>query len=127
MLSNFDGAYDLFLRVLVRREQVDGLDVAEVDVVAEQEDEEELAHVLLLLVSVERLVALELAPDVGELLVDPLDLGLLALAVADVGDEDGQAAHRVSAHRRHHGEGRGYLGRKRSALGLCGKNISQVM
>ena len=50
----------MFLRVLVRREQVDGLDVAEVDVVAEQEDEEELAHVLLLLVAVQRLVALEL-------------------------------------------------------------------
>ena len=52
----------MFLGVLVRREQVDGLDVAEVDVVAEQEDEEELAHVLLLLVAVQRLVALELAP-----------------------------------------------------------------
>ena len=52
----------MFLGVLVRREQVDGLDVTEVDVVAEQEDEEELAHVLLLLVAVQRLVALELAP-----------------------------------------------------------------
>ena len=52
----------MFLGVLVRRQQVDGLDVAEVDVVAEQEDEEELAHVLLLLVAVQRLVALELAP-----------------------------------------------------------------
>ena len=28
-------------------------------------------------------------PDVGQLLVDPLDLSLLALAVADVRDEDG--------------------------------------
>ena len=61
-------------------------------------------------------------PDVGELLVDSLDLRLLALAVADVGDEDGQAAHRVSAHRRHHGEGRGYLGRiGKTFLGLCRK------
>ena len=64
-------------------------------------------------------------PDVGELLVDSLDLRLLALAVADVGDEDGEAAHRVAAHRRHHGEGRGYLdgegngGIGRTSLGLC--------
>ena len=60
MIDFQKAAYDLFLGVLVRREQVDGLDVAEVDVVAEQEDEEELAHVLLLLVAVQRLVALEL-------------------------------------------------------------------
>ena len=42
----------MFLGVLVRRKQVHGLDVAEVDVVAEQEDEEQLANVLLLLVAV---------------------------------------------------------------------------
>ena len=36
--------------------------MAKVDVVPEQEDEEQLAHVLLLLVPVEGLVALELGP-----------------------------------------------------------------
>ena len=57
--------------------------MAEVDVVSEQEDEEQLADVLLLLVAVQGLVALELGADVGQLLVDPLDLGLLAFAVPD--------------------------------------------
>ena len=62
-LFEFEGpTHDLFLGVLVRRKQVHGLDVAEVDVVAEQEDEEQLANVLLLLVAVQRLVALEFAP-----------------------------------------------------------------
>ena len=102
---------DLLLRVLVGGEQVHGLHVAEVDVVAEEEDEEQLADVLLLLVAVQGLVPLELGPDVGQLLVDPLDLCLLGLAVADVGDEDGQAAHPVAAHRRHDGvEAKGEVG-----------------
>lgn len=71
-------SYDLFLGVLVGAEQVDGLHVSEVDVVAQQENEEQLADVLLLAVAVQRLVALELGADVGQLLVDPLDLRLLA-------------------------------------------------
>ena len=50
--------YDLLLSVLVGGEQVDGLHLAEVDVVAEEEDEEQLAHILLLLVAVQRLVPL---------------------------------------------------------------------
>ena len=50
--------YDLLLGVLVGGEQVDGLHLAEVDVVAEEEDEEQLAHILLLLVPVQRLVPL---------------------------------------------------------------------
>ena len=37
--------------------------MAEVDVVAEQEDEEQLADVLLLLVAVKSLVTLELGPE----------------------------------------------------------------
>ena len=57
--------------------------MSKVDVMAEEEDEEQLADVLLLLVAVQGLVALELGADVGQLLVDPLDLGLLAFAVPD--------------------------------------------
>ena len=44
---------------------------------------------------------LELAPDVGELLVDPLDLRLLALAVPDVRDEDGQPPHTIATYSGH--------------------------
>lgn len=71
--------YDLFLGVLVGAEQVDGLHVPKVDVMAEEEDEEQLADILLLAVAVQRLVALELGADVGQLLVDALDLRLFAL------------------------------------------------
>jgi len=49
-------AYYLFLCVFVGWEQVDRLHVAKVDVVAEEEDEEQLTHILLLLVAVQRLV-----------------------------------------------------------------------
>ena len=41
--------HNLFFGVLVGREQVDRLHVAEVDVMSEEEDEEEFADVLLLL------------------------------------------------------------------------------
>ena len=44
---------------------------------------------------------LEFVSDVSELLVDPLDLGLLALTVTDIGDEDRQPSHAVATHSRH--------------------------
>ena len=75
--------------------------MSEVDVVTEKEDEEQFADILFLLVAVQRLVALELGADVCQLFVDPLDLRLLGLAVPDVGDEDGQAAHAVASDGRH--------------------------
>ena len=64
---------------------------------AKQEDEEELADVLFLLVAVQGLVAFKLGPDVCQLLVNPLDLRLLTLAIPDVGDKDGKAAHPVAS------------------------------
>lgn len=54
--------------------------MAKVNVMAQQEDEEQLAHILLLLVAIQRLVSLELGADIGKLLVDALNFCLLALA-----------------------------------------------
>jgi hypothetical protein len=54
--------------------------VTEVDVVAQQKDEQQLADIFLLLVAVERLVAFELTSNVRELLVHALDFRLFALA-----------------------------------------------
>lgn len=54
--------------------------MTEVDVMAKQENEKQLAHVLLLLVTVQRFVAFELAPNVGQLLIDALDFGLFTFA-----------------------------------------------
>lgn len=72
--------HDLLLRVFVAGEQIHCLHMAKVYVMSEQEDEEQLAHVLLLLVAVQGLVPLEFAADVGQLFVDPLDFRFLALA-----------------------------------------------
>eukprot|EP00053_Salpingoeca_punica_P018318 m.179257 g.179257 ORF g.179257 m.179257 type:complete len:985 (-) comp17405_c2_seq2:11-2965(-) len=83
----------LLLAVLERGHEVDGLEVAKLDLMAQQKDEEQLADVLLLLVAVERLLVAELGADVGQLLVDALVLGLARLAFADVGDEEVEAAH----------------------------------
>ena len=66
--------------VFVGDEQVDGFFVAEIDVVPEQEDEEQLAHVLLLLVAVESLVAFEFRSDVRQFFVDALHFSLTAFA-----------------------------------------------
>ena len=95
--------YNLFLCVLVRGQQVDCLDLTEVNIVTKQEDEQELANIFLLLVTIQCFVSLkyrqvsrelsfsgflsaylELAPDVGQLLVYSLDLGLFTLTVPDV-------------------------------------------
>ena len=50
--------YNLFLCVLVRGQEVDCLYLTKVNVVTEEEDEEELAHIFLLLISIECLVSL---------------------------------------------------------------------
>ena len=44
---------------------------------------------------------LELASYVGELLVDPFDLGLLALAVPDVGYADREPSHAIATNSGH--------------------------
>ena len=53
------GTYNLFLCVLVRGQQVDRLDLAEVNIVTKQEDEQELANIFLLLVTIQCFVSLE--------------------------------------------------------------------
>jgi hypothetical protein len=44
---------------------------------------------------------LELRSDIRQLLVDTLQFSFLALAVSDVGDEDGQATHSIAFNSRH--------------------------
>ncbi len=73
-------AYDLFFCVFVRDEQVDGFLVAKINVVTKQKDEEQFANIFLLLIAVERLVALELRSNIGEFFVDTLDLGFSTFA-----------------------------------------------
>lgn len=72
--------YNLFLCVLVGAEQVHSLHVAKVNVMAQQEDEEQLTHILLLAVSIQSLISFKLRANVGQLLVDALDLSLLTFA-----------------------------------------------
>ena len=54
--------------------------MTEIDVMAQQEDEQQLAHILLLLVTIQGFVALEFVSNVGQFLVDPLYFGLFAFA-----------------------------------------------
>lgn len=51
--------------------------MAKVDVMSKQEDKEQLAYILLLLVAVQSLVPFELGANIGQLLVDALDFCLL--------------------------------------------------
>ena len=75
--------------------------MAEVDVVAEQEDKEEFAHIFLLLVAIESFVSLEFGPNVGQFFVDSFHFRFFTFAVADIGNEDGQAAHSITFYRGH--------------------------
>lgn len=74
--------YDLLLRVFIRRQQIHGLHMAKVDVMAEQEDEQQLTHIFLLLIAVERLVAFEFTSNIRQLLVHTLHFRLFAFACA---------------------------------------------
>ena len=58
-LHQSQGTYNLFLCVLVGGQQVDCLDLAEVNIVTKQEDEQELANIFLLLVTVQCLISLK--------------------------------------------------------------------
>lgn len=71
--------YDLLLRVFIGAEQVDRLHVAKVDIVAEKEDEEQLADVLLLTVTIQSFISFKLGADVRQLLVNTLDFSLFTL------------------------------------------------
>ena len=68
--------------------------MAEVYLIAEDVDVEELPHILFSLVSVEPLLVGKLVSDFGDLHLDSPGLGVFVLALADVGDELVEAAHR---------------------------------
>ena len=53
----YTSTHDLFFGIFVGGEEIDGFHVAEIDVVAEEEDEEKFADIFLLLVAVQRLVS----------------------------------------------------------------------
>lgn len=54
--------------------------MTEINIMAEQKDEQKFADVLLFLVPIEGFVAFELAANVGQLFVDAFDFGLFAFA-----------------------------------------------
>lgn len=54
--------------------------MAEVDVVAKEEDEQQLADIFLLLVTIESFIAFEFTSDVRQLLVHALHFRLFAFA-----------------------------------------------
>ena len=62
---------DLLFTVFIRTDQIDSLKVSEVDIPSQYVDVQQLAHVFLLMVSVQ-ISIFELLPDVRELFVDPL-------------------------------------------------------
>lgn len=68
--------YNLLFRVLIGRQQIDCLHVAEVDVMTQQKNEQQFAHVFLLLITIQCLVAFEFTTNICQLLIDSLDFGL---------------------------------------------------
>lgn len=54
--------------------------MAEVNVVTQQKYEQQFTDIFLLLITVQCLVTLKFTSNVGQLLVDTLDFGLLAFA-----------------------------------------------
>lgn len=54
--------------------------MAKVDVVTEKKNEQQLANIFLLLVSIQGLVALEFVSDVGQFFVNPLYFGFFTFA-----------------------------------------------
>lgn len=83
---------DLFFRVFRCGDQVDSFEVAKIDVIALDVYVEQFANILLLLVSIE-LLAFELLPYVGQLLVNALLLELSSSSIAQVCNELDEPSH----------------------------------
>ena len=90
---------DLLFRILCRGDQVDSFEVSKIDVIALNVYVEQFANIFLLLVSIE-LLAFELLPYVGQLLVNALLLELSSSRIPQVCnelDEPSHGAHFVDA------------------------------
>lgn len=83
---------NLFLRILVGRDEIDGFEVAKVDVPAEDVDVQQLADIFLLVVAVEVSI-LELLADVGQFLVDPLLFQFPGSCIPEICYELDQPSH----------------------------------
>ena len=55
--------------------------MTEVNVVTQQEDEQQFADILFLLITVQRFVAFEFISNVRQFFIDPFDFGLLTFAL----------------------------------------------
>lgn len=71
--------YNLLFGVLVGAEQVDCLHVSKVNVVAKQENEQQLADIFLLAVTIQSFVSFELGTNVGKLFINPFNLCFFTL------------------------------------------------
>lgn len=90
---------NLLLRVFLCRDQVDGLEMAKINIPAQNVDVEELADVFLLVVATQ-VAILEFLPNIGQFLVDSLLFQLASARISQVGNELHQASHvRIAATR----------------------------
>lgn len=85
---------NLLLRVLCSRDKVDSLEMAKVDVPAQDVDVQQLANIFLLVVSTQAAL-LEFGSYVCQLFVDALLLEFSGAGVSQVCNEGYQAAHGV--------------------------------
>lgn len=83
---------DLLFGILLRRYEVDRLEMAKVDVPPQYINVQQLADILLLVVAAEAAV-LEFLSNIGQLLVYALLLQLASSGVSQIGDELHKAAH----------------------------------
>lgn len=56
--------YNLFLRILIRRQQINSLHMSEINVMTKEENEQQLAHIFLFLISIECLVPFKFTANV---------------------------------------------------------------
>lgn len=83
---------NLLFRVLGGGNEIDGFQMTEVDVPAEDVDVEQLADIFLLVIATE-VPVLELLADVGQLLVDPLLLEFPSSCIPKICYELNQSSH----------------------------------
>lgn len=68
----------LFFGVFVGREQINRLHMSKINIMPQKENKQQLAHVFLLLVTIQSFITFKLATYISQLLIYPFDLRLLA-------------------------------------------------
>lgn len=72
--------HNLFLGILVRREQINGFHMPEINIMSQEKNEQQLTHIFFLLITVKRFISFKFTSNVGQFFIDTFHFSFFAFA-----------------------------------------------